>query len=117
MTIWWGHDESMMSIWHNDADEDGDAAADDDSDDSAVDVAAASDDDDDDDGDGDKDEDGDDGDGDDGDGGDGKTHSKGSSRTMPALPLGNELYGFFRIDSGTFLRSLIFKTFLRWFIS
>ena len=31
------------------------------------------------------------------------THSKGSSLTMPALPLGNELYGFFKIDSGTFL--------------
>ena len=33
-----------------------------------------------------------------------RTHSKGSSLTMPALERGNELYGFFRIDSGTFLK-------------
>ena len=32
------------------------------------------------------------------------TYSKGSSLTMPALERGNELYGFFRIDSGTFLK-------------
>ena len=31
-------------------------------------------------------------------------YSKGSSLTMPALERGNELYGFFRIDSGTFLK-------------
>ena len=33
-----------------------------------------------------------------------RTYSKGSSLTMPALERGNELYGFFRIDSGTFLK-------------
>ena len=51
------------------------------------------------------DDDGDYGDDDDGDDdNDCVTYSKGSSLTMPALERGNELYGFFRIDSGTFLK-------------
>ena len=42
-----------------------------------------------------------------------RTYSKGSSLTMPALERGNELYGFFRIDSGTFLKIESFPSRIR----